>query len=70
MPSFTYFESVCRSTREGFFKASSAEMAAISSMRLLVVRASPPLSSFRCWPETNIAPQPPGPGFLEQAPSV
>ena len=71
MPFCTYSESVCRSTREGtIFKASSAEIAAISSMRLLVVTASPPESSLRCRPEINIAPQPPGPGFPEQAPSV
>src|SRR6266704_2406648 len=45
-------------------------MAAINSMRLLVVWASPPLSS-RVWPpHCRIAPQPPGPGLPEQAPSV
>jgi hypothetical protein len=45
-------------------------MAAMSSMRLLVVCGSPPLSS-RVWPfHCRIAPQPPGPGFPEQAPSV
>ena len=70
MPFCTYSESVCRSTREGFFSASSAEIAAISSMRLLVVSGSPPQSSLRCSPEIRIAPQPPGPGFPEQAPSV
>jgi hypothetical protein len=42
----------------------------ISSMRLLVVSASPPESS-RSWPfQIRIAPQPPGPGLPEQAPSV
>ena len=70
MPFLTYSESVCRSTREGLFSASSAEIAAISSMRLLVVAASPPQISLRCVPEIRIAPQPPGPGFPEQAPSV
>ncbi len=39
-------------------------------MRLLVVWASPPESSFRVSPKIRIAPQPPGPGFPEQAPSV
>ena len=42
----------------------------ISSMRLLVVSGSPPDSS-RSWSsQRRIAPQPPGPGFPEQAPSV
>jgi hypothetical protein len=70
MPFFTYSESVWISTRDGRFSASSAVMAASSSMRLLVVTASPPESSLRCGPEIRIAPQPPGPGFPEQAPSV
>ena len=51
------------STTLGRFSASSAEMAASSSMRLLVVSGSPPWSSLRCSPEIRIAPQPPGPGF-------
>jgi len=38
-------------------------------MRLLVVAASPPDSSFSCAPERRIAAQPPGPGLPEQAPS-
>ncbi len=54
----------------GDFSASSAEIAAISSMRLLVVSSSPPFSSLRCWPACKMAPQPPGPGLPEQAPSV
>src|SRR5215470_9325941 len=58
------------STRHGRLSASSAEIAASSSMRLLVVCASPPLSSFLCVPNSRIAPQPPGPGLPEQAPSV
>ena len=37
MPSCTYLLSVCSSTVQGFFSASSAAIAAISSMRLLVV---------------------------------
>ena len=43
MPLRTYWLSVWSSTRQGFFSASSAGIAAISSMRLLVVAASPPL---------------------------
>ena len=37
MPLRRYWLSVCRSTRHGRLSASSAEIAAISSMRLLVV---------------------------------
>ncbi len=55
---------------QDFFSASSAEIAAINSMRLLVVWASPPFNSFSTSPKRRIAPQPPGPGFPEQAPSV
>src|SRR6516162_2442203 len=54
----------------GRFSASSAAMAAISSMRLLVVAPSPPLSSRSCGPARSTAPQPPGPGLPLQAPSV
>src|SRR5258707_773856 len=39
-------------------------------MRLLVVSGSPPLSSLTRSPKVRIAPQPPGPGLPEQAPSV
>src|ERR1700731_3013635 len=39
-------------------------------MRLLVVWGSPPLSSLTRSPKARIAPQPPGPGLPEQAPSV
>ena len=59
-----------RSTTQGFFSASSAEIAAINSMRLLVVCGSPPFNSFSTSPNCRIAPQPPGPGLPEQAPSV
>ncbi|MNY44320.1 hypothetical protein D3C86_1793370 [compost metagenome] len=71
MPCMTYLLSVCRSTRQGRFRASSAAMAAISSMRLLVVLGSPPHNSFS-WPAPvcKMAPQPPGPGLPLQAPSV
>ncbi|MNL61025.1 hypothetical protein D3C87_1848940 [compost metagenome] len=45
-------------------------MAAVSSILLLVVSASPPFNSLRCGPNSRMAPQPPGPGLPEQAPSV
>src|SRR5690606_37907600 len=41
-----------------------------SSMRLLVVSASPPCSFFSWAPWRSSAPQPPGPGLPLQAPSV
>ncbi len=55
--------------------ASSASAAAVSSMRLLVVSASPPLSSRSLTISSpRIArintPQPPGPGLPLHAPSV
>ena len=45
-------------------------MAAMSSMRLFVVTASLPLKSFSTSLNRRTAPQPPGPGLPEQAPSV
>ena len=45
MPFWTYWLSVCSSTLQGLVSISSAWIAAISSMRLLVVCASPPTSS-------------------------
>src|ERR1700676_54005 len=45
-------------------------MAAISSMRLLVVGASPPASSFSTLRKRKTAPHPPGPGLPLHAPSV
>src|SRR5439155_20599074 len=45
-------------------------MAAISSMRLLVVSASPPAISFSTPRKRSTAPHPPGPGLPLQAPSV
>src|SRR5258706_12794286 len=45
-------------------------MTAISSMRLLVVAAAPPQSSFSFPLKRRIAPQPPGPGLPRHAPSV
>jgi hypothetical protein len=69
-PPRTYCESVYKSTALGPFSAESASIAAVSSMRLFVVAASPPFSSFS-WPShMRIAPQPPGPGLPEHAPSL
>ena len=63
--------SVCSRATTGRFKDSSAWMAAMSSMRLLVVApGSPPYCSFSCLSESSTAPQPPGPGVPLQAPSV
>ena len=45
-------------------------MAAVSSMRLLVVCGSQPQSSFLCSLYRRIAAHPPGPGLPRQAPSV
>ena len=45
-------------------------MAAMSSMRLLVVAASAPDTSLRCVAGDQQAAQPPGPGLPRQAPSV
>src|SRR5712691_9323628 len=45
-------------------------MAAISSIRLLVVSFSPPAISLSTPPKRRMAPQPPGPGLPLQAPSV
>src|SRR5690606_36679478 len=69
-PFLTYWLSVCSSTVQGRERALSASMAAVSSMRLLVVSASPPLNSLRCRPNCRMAPQPPGSGLPEQAPSI
>ena len=66
----TYCESVVNVTLQGTLSACNADMTAVSSMRLLVVFLSPPPSSFSCSPKRNTAPQPPGPGLPEQAPSV
>jgi hypothetical protein len=62
--------SVNNVTVQGRFSACRARIAAIISMRLLVVSGSPPENSFSCGPERTIAPQPPGPGLPLQAPSV
>ena len=55
---------------QGSFSASSAVITPVSSIRLLVVWASPPESSLRNSPYWRMAPHPPGPGLPEQAPSV
>src|SRR6185437_15427018 len=62
--------SVCSWTRQGFFSASRPRMAASSSIRLFVVRASPPASSFSLSPMRSSTAQPPGPGLPRHAPSV
>jgi hypothetical protein len=51
-------------------EAKKKGLAASSSMRLLVVAGSPPVSSRTCSPNRSTAAQPPGPGFPSQAPSV
>ena len=70
MPLRTYWLSVKMVTAQGCFSEDSASIGAVSSMRLLVVSASPPNSSLLCPPELRNAPQPPGPGLPLQAPSV
>ena len=57
-------------TLQGSLSAESASMAAVSSMRLLVVMGSPPDISRSMPRYTKIAPQPPLPGLPRQAPSV
>src|SRR5690554_3880313 len=69
-PFLTYWLSVCSSTSQARVSALSASMAAVSSMRLLVVSSAPPHSSLVLSPYCRMAPQPPGPGLPEQAPSV
>jgi hypothetical protein len=69
-PRLTYCESVVSATAHGRLSASSPAIAAMSSMRLFVVIASPPLSSRSRSPSRSSAPQPPGPGLPRQAPSV
>src|SRR5579863_8991278 len=69
-PFFRYWLSVCRTTLHGRFSASSAMVAAVSSIRLFVVAGSAPDSS-RSTPWNRItAAHPPGPGFGLQPPSV
>ena len=55
---------------QGSLSADRPSMAAVSSMRLFVVSASPPDSSFSKPPQRSMAAQPPGPGLPRQAPSV
>lgn len=70
IPLLTYVLSVYSRTSQGRVSASSAWMAAISSMRLFVVAGSPPFSSRWCPPYCSRHPHPPGPGLPRQAPSV
>lgn len=69
-PSITYLESLQKVMSQGSLSCSSARMIPISSMRLLVVSASPPEISLRTPLYSRIAPQPPGPGLPLHAPSV
>src|SRR5579883_2360501 len=69
-PLRTYSLSVWRITRQGRFSASRALVAAVSSIRLLVVAGSPPESSRSTPRKRRIAAQPPGPGLGLQPPSV
>ena len=72
--SMTYLLSLYRSMAQGSLSWRSASSRAVISMRLLVVLASPPESSFSytfcAVRNRRIAPQPPGPGLPLQAPSV
>ena len=70
IPFSRYVLSVWSCTRDGRFSASSAWMAAISSIRLFVACGSPPCSSFSVPFHRSTTPQPPGPGFRLHAPSV
>src|SRR5581483_10137648 len=71
MPLITYDESVCTTTGKLARDAASltALSAAVSSMRLLVVRSSRPPSSVTLSSVATIAPHPPGPGLPLLAPS-
>ena len=57
-------------TVHGVWSDSSAWAAASSSIRLLVVAGSAPQISFSLPFHVRTAPQPPGPGLPEHAPSV
>ena len=52
------------------FSSDKDSIAAMSSILLFVVLASPPDISFSASPYLRMAPQPPGPGLPEHAPSV
>src|SRR5439155_11855237 len=64
---WTYCESVWMSTSQGTFSASRPFIAAVTSIRLLVVSASAPVNTFSapCFEEIRSAAQPPTPGFGE-----
>ena len=61
---------MCSVTLQGRVNARKASMTAIISIRLLVVKGSPPNRVFSTAPRFNKTPQPPGPGLPLQAPSV
>jgi hypothetical protein len=70
-PRRTYWLSVTIATIGDSAVSRSASMAARSSMRLFVVRRSPPpASTTRPSGNSMCTPQPPGPGFPMQEPSV
>ena len=71
IPLRRYWESVWTRAASPSPSASSARMAAVSSMRLLVVSGSPPDSSCGASPgRSSTAAQPPGPGLGRAPPSV
>ena len=70
IPRWTYCESVDRRTRLGRVSAASPSIAAVNSMRLLVVSPTPPDSRRSLSRQRSSAAQPPGPGLPVQAPSV
>src|ERR1035441_5986236 len=70
IPCRTYSASVVISTSHGSLNARSPWIAAINSIRLLVVRASYPKSSFLIAPNRRMQAHPPGPGFPRHDPSV
>lgn len=70
MPFLTYWLSVWISSSSWRRAAVNAQITAINSMRLFVVLCSPPLRSAIFLPSVATKPQPPGPGFPRQEPSV
>src|SRR5438874_6262687 len=70
MPLLRYCESVLRVTSHGSLRARRPSIAALSSMRLLVVLGSLPYISLTNPSKRRIHAQPPGPGLPTHAPSV
>src|SRR6266568_6234203 len=69
IPLTRYWESVVMTTRQGRLRVESPSMAAVSSIRLLVVSGALPARSFSFPCQRRMHPQPPGPGLPLQAPS-